>query len=169
MTNLWIEGMKALLRHIKGITSGTHSAPEKIWLPFRASKGCQGTIHYMSLQDHDIVQLHRSPTWTGCSSLICFVGKNQLILQVLPNPLCQLCGQPAQGRVGRPVHILQPRWRGFFPVWHSQGPRWIMQELNPARFEKVEVKAYTTSGNRPVCMCQLSKDTELTAGTGSYA
>ncbi len=56
--------MKALLRHIKGITSGTHSAPEKIWLPFHASKGCQGTIHYMSLQD--IVQLHRSPTWTGC-------------------------------------------------------------------------------------------------------
>ena len=30
LTNLWIEGMKALLGHIKGITSGTHSAPEKI-------------------------------------------------------------------------------------------------------------------------------------------
>ena len=108
MTNFWIEGMKALLGHIKGITSGTHSAPEKIWLPFHASKGCQGTVHYMSLQD--IVQLCRSPTWTCCSSLICFVGKTQLILQVLPNPLCQLCRQPAQGRAGRPVHVLQLRW-----------------------------------------------------------
>ncbi len=29
-TNLWIEGLKALLGHIKGITSCTHSAPEKI-------------------------------------------------------------------------------------------------------------------------------------------
>ncbi len=28
MTNLWIDGMKAPLRHIKGIKSGTHSAPE---------------------------------------------------------------------------------------------------------------------------------------------
>ena len=28
----------------------------------------------------------------------------------------------------------------------SQVSLWIMQELNPARFEKVEVKEYTTSG-----------------------
>jgi hypothetical protein len=65
MTNLWIEGMKAPLRHIKGITSGTHSAPEKIWLPFHASKGCQGTIHYMSLQD--IVQLGQPDA--GCRDI----------------------------------------------------------------------------------------------------
>ncbi len=90
MTDLRIDGMKAPLWHIKGITSGTHGAPEKLWLPFHAPKGCQGTDHCMGLQD--IVQLRRSPTCTGCSPLIGFVSKAQLILHVLR----QFCGQPAQ-------------------------------------------------------------------------
>ncbi len=86
MTDLWIDRMKAPLLHIKGITSGTHSAPEKLWLPFHTPKGCQGTVHYMGLKD--IVQLRRSPTCTGCSPPICFVSKAQLILHVLPNRSC---------------------------------------------------------------------------------
>ncbi len=34
MANLWIEGMKAPLRNIKWITSGTHCTPEQLRLPF---------------------------------------------------------------------------------------------------------------------------------------
>ena len=145
MTNLWIEGMEAPFRHVKGITSGTHRAPEQLRLTFHTYKGCQATVHDMGLQD--IVQLSWRPTCTVCSPFIGFVGKAQLILHVLHNPLSQLCGQPAQGRarVGSPVDILPPRWRGCASVWHSQRARRILQNFNPAWFEKVEVKAYTTS------------------------
>ncbi len=34
LANRWIEGMKAPLRHIKWITSGTHCTPEQLRLPF---------------------------------------------------------------------------------------------------------------------------------------
>ena len=33
-TNLGVEGMKAPLSHVKGITPGTHGAPEQVRLPF---------------------------------------------------------------------------------------------------------------------------------------
>ena len=67
------------------------------------------------------------------------------VLHVLPNPLSQLCGQPAQAPVGRLIYVLQPIWRGCLSVWHSQRASRILQKLNPAWFEKVEVKVYTTS------------------------
>ena len=170
MTDLWIDRMQAPLRHIKGITSGMHSAPGKLWLPFHAPKGCQSTVHYMGLQD--IVQLRWSPTCTWSSPPIWFVSKAQLILHVLPNPLCQFCGKPAQGRVGRPIHVLQPCWRGFYPVWHSQRALRIMQELNSAWFQKVKVKAHTSSGNFSmcvcVCVCGIFLDSLHTTRTSEY-
>ncbi len=139
MADLRIEGMKEPLRHIKWITPGTHCTPEQLGLPFHTPKGCQRSVNDMCLQD--MIQLCWSPTGTGFRLPIGFVGKPQLILQVFPNPLSQLCGQPAQSRVSRQVYVLQPRWRGCFSVWHCQVRCRILNELNPAWFEKVEVKA----------------------------
>ena len=59
LAHLWIEGMKAPLRHIKWITSGTHGAPEQFRLPFHTPKGCQGSVHYMCLKD--MIELCWSP------------------------------------------------------------------------------------------------------------
>ena len=36
-SNLGVEGMKLPLWQIEGITSGTHSTPEQLWLPFHTS------------------------------------------------------------------------------------------------------------------------------------
>ncbi len=84
------------------IAKGTHCTPEQLSLPFHTPKGCQGSVHSMCLQD--MIELCWSPTGTGFRQPISFVGKPQLILQVFPNPLSQLCRQPAQG----PLHkILQ--------------------------------------------------------------
>jgi hypothetical protein len=149
--------MKAPLRHIKSITSGNHRTPEQLRLPFHTPNGCQGSVHDMCLQD--MIQLCWSPTGTGFRQAISFVGKSQLILQVFPNPLCQLCGQPAQGWVSRPVYVLQPRWRGCISVWHGQIGCMILHKLNSAWFEKVEVKACATRTMFPVGLgkCHVSE------------
>ncbi len=72
----------------------------------------------MCLQD--MIELCWSPTGTGFRQPISFVGKPQLILQIFSNPLSQLCRQPAQSRVSRPIYVLQPRWGGCFSVWQCQ-------------------------------------------------
>ncbi len=77
LANLWIEGMKAPLRHIKWITSGTHCTPEQLRLPFHTPQGCQGSVHYMCLQD--MIELCWSPT--GTDSLSALLGN--------PNSSCR--------------------------------------------------------------------------------
>ncbi len=91
------------LRHIKWITPGTHCTPEQLGLLFHTPNGYQGSVNDMCLQDMN--QLCWSPTGTGFRQPISFVGKPQLFLQVFSNPLSQLCGQPAQSRVSRPVYL----------------------------------------------------------------
>ena len=54
----------------------------------------------------DAVELGRSPAGAGLRSLISFIWKTQLLLYVLPNPLCEFCRQPAQDRVGCPPQAL---------------------------------------------------------------
>ncbi len=47
LANLWIEGMKAPLRHIKWITSGTHCTPEQLRFPFHSeSTHCKNRRTY---------------------------------------------------------------------------------------------------------------------------
>ena len=106
---LGVETMKAMFRHIKRITPGTHDTPAQLRLPFHTTKGSQCAINNMSLQY--MIQLSRSPTSARFCPLISFVWKTQLILQVLPNPFCQFGWQPTQGRMCSPVYELQPFWR----------------------------------------------------------
>ena len=116
---LWIKAMKTFCWHIKRITACTHNPSEKLWLPpwLHTAKGCQFTSDHVVLQDS--VELGRSPSSAWLRSLICFIWKSQLLLHVLPNPLSQLCRQPAQGRVCCTVNILQPPgWKS--PIWQSQ-------------------------------------------------
>ena len=91
-SNLGVEGMKSPLWQIEGITSGTHSTPEQLRLPFHTSKCSQCTVHDMRMKN--MVELSRSPSSARCCPLISLIRKTQLILQVLPNPLSQLRGQP---------------------------------------------------------------------------
>ena len=106
--------VKAVLWHIKWITSGTHDAPAQIRLPFHTSKCSQGTIYNMTLQNE--IQLSRGPTTSRLCPLISFVGKSQLILQVLTNPLSQFGWQPTQHRMRSPVYVLQPLWRVMMSI-----------------------------------------------------
>ena len=92
----------------------------------------------------DIVELCRRPSCAWRRSLISFIWKPQLFLQVLPNPLCPLCRQPAQGRVCGPVNILQPfGWRKS--IWQSQMGHRIRNKLDFAWLQMVDVKLHTTS------------------------
>ena len=150
LTNLWVQGMKAPLRHIKGIASGSHCASEKIRLPFHTPKCGQGTIDNMILQD--TVQLRWGPARSWLSPLISFVGKPQLVLQVLSDPFSQLGWQPAQHGVSSPVNILQPSSRGCLLIRHCQLGAWFLAKFNPAGFEKVDVQANTTPGIDRVIM-----------------
>ena len=59
-----------------------------------------------------MIQLCRGPTTARLCTLISFVRKSQLILQVLTNPFCQFGWQPTQDRMSSPVYVLQPLWRG---------------------------------------------------------
>ncbi len=79
MANLGVEGMKALLRHVEGITPGTHGAPEQLRLLFHTSESGQGSMHDMILQD--TVELCWSPSCPWLSPFISLVGKAQLLLQ----------------------------------------------------------------------------------------
>jgi hypothetical protein len=106
VTNLYIEAMEAPFGHIKWRTSGPHYASEQLRLPFHTSEGSQGAIHNMGLQDIMMIELSRSPACAWWCPLIRFVWKAHLVLKVFANPLHQLGGQPAQGRVHRPVSIL---------------------------------------------------------------
>jgi hypothetical protein len=137
LTNLWVQGMKAPLRYIKGIASGSHCALEKIRLPFHIAKCGQDTVDNMILQD--TVQLRWSPARSWLRPLISFVGKPQLVLHVLSNSFSQLGWQLAQDRVSLPVNILHPINRGC--LW-----AWFLAKFNPAGFEKVDVQANTTPG-----------------------
>ena len=91
-SNLGIEGMESPLRQIEWITSGTHSTPEQLRLPFHTPKCSQSTVHHMCIKN--MVELSRSPSRSRFCPLIRLIRKTQLILQVLPYPLSQLRGQP---------------------------------------------------------------------------
>ncbi len=86
---LRIEAMKMFLLHVKRITAHTHHLAEQLGLPLHTAKGCQFTGHKTVMQDP--VELGRSPAFAWLLSLICFIWKPKLLLQVLPNPLSQLC------------------------------------------------------------------------------
>ncbi len=88
LTYLRIEAMKTFLRHVKRITAGTHHPSEQLGLPLHTAKGCQFTCHEMVMQD--TVELGRSSAGAWRRSLVGFIWKLQLLLQVLPNPLSQL-------------------------------------------------------------------------------
>lgn len=141
---LWVKSVKSMFWQIKWITSGTHDAPAQVWLPIHTSKGTQGTINNMRLQD--MIQLSGGPTRTRLGPLISFVGKSQLILQVLTNPLSQLGWQPTQDRMCSPVYVLQPRHSLSGTVTIRQGQRggWILNKLDSTRLEKIDVKPHTT-------------------------
>ena len=108
--NLRVEGMEALLWQIEGIASCTHHTPEQLRLPFHTAKCIQSTVHYMLMKN--MVELCRSPARARFCPLICFIRKTQHILQVLPDPLSQLSGQPTQYRMRSPVNVLEPLWVG---------------------------------------------------------
>ena len=116
---LWIEAMKAMLWQFEGVTSGAHNAPKQLCLPLNTAKCSQTAIHYMSLQN--MIEFVRGPPFTRAGSPICLVRKAQCLLQILANPFCKFCGQPAQDRVSCAVNILQPVWRGSsstrYQVW----------------------------------------------------
>ena len=150
MANLGVEGMKALLRHVEGITPGTHCAPEQLRLPFHTSESGQGSMHDMILQD--TVELCWSPSCPWPSTFISLVGKAQLLLQVLSNPFSQLCGQPAQDWVCSPVDVFQPFWRRCITVWNGQQGSWSLQQLYPAGFEQVDVQPNTTGRILGICL-----------------
>ncbi len=74
--------MKTLLLHVKRITAGTHHPSDQLGLPLHTAKGCQFTSHNMVMQD--TVELGRSPAGALLRSLIFFIWKPQLLLQVSP-------------------------------------------------------------------------------------
>ena len=98
---LRVEGMKALLWHIKRITPCKHHTPEQVRLPFHTAKSSQGTIHYTGIKN--MVQLCRRPASSRFCPLISLIRKTQLLLQVLIYPLSQLGGQPTQDWMSSPV------------------------------------------------------------------
>ncbi len=56
LANLWIEGMKAPLRHIKWITSGKHGTPEQLRLPFHSeSTHCKNQRTYSTSTKYILV------------------------------------------------------------------------------------------------------------------
>ena len=131
LAHLRIEAMKTLFWHVEWITACTHHPSEKFGLPLHTAKCCQFTRDDMVVQD--IVELGRCPPGAWLCYLICFIWKPKLLLHVLPYPLSQLCRQPAQGRVGCPVNILQPlRWSS--PIWQSQRGSRILYKLEFAGF-----------------------------------
>ena len=81
--------MKTFLRHVKRITAGTHSPSEQLGLPLHTAEGYQLTRYNMLMQD--TVKLGWSPAGARLQSLIGFIWKSQLFLQVHSNPLSQLC------------------------------------------------------------------------------
>ncbi len=87
VANLYIEAMEAPFQHIKWIASGPHSASEQLRIPFHTSKGSQGAIHNMGMQD--MIELSKSPACAWRRPLIRFVWKAHLVtlvLKVLSNP-----------------------------------------------------------------------------------
>ena len=138
--------MKAPLRQLERVASGTHYAPELLRFPLDTAKGCQGTIHNMRLQN--MIQLSCGPPRAWASSHIALVRETQRLLEVLANPFCQLGGQPAQNRVACPVDIFQPIWRGTRTMPNRQSQFrgvFLVWKLESAGFKKVDIKAHTTS------------------------
>ncbi len=134
--------MEALLWQFEGIASCTHHTPEQLRLPFDTAKCSQSTFHDMLMKN--MVELCRSPARTRFCPLICFIRKTQHVLQVLPDPLSQLGGQPTQDRMRSPVNILEPLWLGSHCIGHGQLGSTMVNKLNPAWLQKVDVQAYTT-------------------------
>ncbi len=61
LANLWIEGMKAPLRHIKWITSGKHCTPEQLRLPFHSeSTHCKNQRTYTTSTKYILVYTRMS-------------------------------------------------------------------------------------------------------------
>ena len=142
MLYLWLARMKAPLWHIKWITSGTHHASEQVGLPLHTTKRGQFSVNNMAVED--TVKLSCCPTCPWLSPFISFVRKSQLFLEILPDPLCQLCRQPAQHWVCRPVNILQPIWIGILSFTEGQGGCRFLYKLDSAGFEKVDIKSHKT-------------------------
>ena len=140
--NLGVKGMESPLWQIEGITSGTHSTPEQLRLPFHTSKCCQSTVHHMCIKN--MVELSRSPSTSMFCTLIGPIRKTQLILQVLPYPLSQLRWQPPQGLMCRPVDVLQPLWRGCMCMQHDQYGNRLISKVKPAWLQKVDVQHHIT-------------------------
>jgi hypothetical protein len=140
--------MKAPLRQLEQVASGTHYAPELLRLPLDTAKGCQGTINNMRLQN--MIQLSCCPPRAWAISHIALVRKTQRLLEVLANPFFQL-GGPAQNRVASlacPVDIFQPILKGTQTMPNRQSQFRgvsLVWKLESAGFKKVDIKAHTTS------------------------
>ena len=109
VVNLRVEGMKAPLRHVKGITPGMHGAPEKVRLSFHTSESSQGSVQNMVLQD--TVELRRSPDPCRAQP----VDQPCLKIPALPAGSLQstqriswAASGPAQGWVCSPIDVFQP-------------------------------------------------------------
>ena len=139
---LWVARMKASLWHIKWITSGTHHASEQVRLPLHTSKRGQFSVNYMAVED--TVEISCCLTCPWLRPFISFVRKSQLFLEILPDPLCQLCRQPAQHGVGRSVNILQPIWIRNLSFAEGQGGCRFLYKLDSAGFDKVYIKSHKT-------------------------
>ena len=134
--------MEAPLWHVEGIASCTHNAPEQVRFPFHTPKRCQGTVHDVVMQY--IVELRWCPSGARRRPPISLVRKSQVILQVLPYPLCQFCGQPPHNWMCRSVGVLQPLWT-CNPLGKCDEGSWILHQFNSAGLQKIDVKACTAS------------------------
>ena len=55
---LWVHAMNSQIWQLEWVASSTHYTLELLRLPLDTTKGCQGTIHNMRLQN--MIQLSRS-------------------------------------------------------------------------------------------------------------
>ncbi len=159
--------MEALLWQIEGIASCPLHTPEQLRFPFHTSKCSQSTVHNMLMKN--MVELCRSPASARFSTLICFIRKTQHILQVLPNPLSQLGGQPTQDQMSSTVNVLKPLWRGCLCIWHGQLGNRMVNKLNPAWLQKVDVQAYMTRAILGISLFFTEQSEYILSCTCSYS
>ncbi len=161
--------MKAPLCQLERVASHTYYAQELLRLPLNTSKGCQGTIHNMCLQN--MIQLSCGPPGAWTSSHIALVRKTQRFLKVLSNPFCQLGGQQAQNRVAGSVNLFQPVWRGTRTMPNGQSQlrgEILVSKLDSAGLKKVDIKAHTTSRLYVASLCIIQYVKYNTVHTSTY-